>query len=409
MPRPEATGRRRRYGRHVPESELRALLTRRLDRRQLIALDAAFAVAYTLILLGTASAGAPGEAVPPGPAECLVIAGTGLPLAVRRLWPVAVFALVLALSVAALPAGLPTLSFAAAAYALYAVALVQPRRRWIPTAAIGAFSGLTLLAGALVGPRDWHAERFRDVLLALAVLGGAWTLGRAVRERRAQAEQSAARLADQAVAEERLRIARELHDVVAHSMSLIAVKAGVANHVAAERPEEARDALRVIESASRGALAEMRQLLGVLRTGGPADTELAPAPGLAGLAGLVERAALAGVRVDLELKVGELPEGVALSAHRIVQEALTNVVKHAAPAHCRVLVEADGHQVHIEVTDDGPGTRTLPHDPAPGAGHGLIGMRERAMMYGGDFTAGPRPEGGFAVRARLPYDDVGSR
>ncbi|GAA4071207.1 sensor histidine kinase [Actinomadura miaoliensis] len=392
----------------MADSELRSLLARRLDRRQLIAMDAAFAVLYTLFLMGLTGARAPGDAALPGPAEWLVISGTGLPLAVRRLWPVTVFALVLALSIVSVPADLPNLSFAAAAYALYAVALVQPRRRWIPTPVIGAFSGVTLFAGALVGPRDWRAERLLDILLALAVLGGAWTLGRAVRERRAQAEQSATRLADQAVAEERLRIARELHDVVAHSMSLIAVKAGVANHVAEERPEEARDALRVIESASRGALAEMRQLLGVLRTGGPADAELAPAPGLAGLAGLVERAALAGVRVELELRVGELPEGVALSAYRIVQEALTNVVKHAAPARCRVLVEADGHEVRIEVTDDGPGARTLPPDPAPGAGHGLIGMRERAMMYGGDFTAGPRPEGGFAVRARLPYDTVRS-
>ncbi|MBX6765657.1 MAG: sensor histidine kinase [Actinomadura rubrobrunea] len=382
---------------------MRSLLTRRLSRRQLIAVDAAVAVLSTLVL--AAATGARGTGAAPSLLEWLVVIGTGAPLAVRRLWPVPVFTLVLALSVVAVPADLPTLFFAAAAYALYAVALAQPRRRWIPTPAIGAVSGLALLVSALAGPRDWRAQRVIEVVLSLAVLGAAWTLGRAVRERRAQAEQAAARLADQAVAEERLRIARELHDVVAHSMSLIAVKAGVANHVAEERPEEAREALRVIESTSRGALTEMRRLLGVLRDGGRAETELAPAPGLSGLPHLVERAAMAGVRVDLELKAGRLPEGVALSAYRIVQEAVTNVVKHAAPARCRVTVEADGGEVRIEVADDGPGTRVLP--AAPGAGHGLIGMRERAMMYGGDFTAGPRPEGGFVVRARLPYDTVG--
>ncbi|MCP9955830.1 histidine kinase [Actinomadura madurae] len=182
-------------------------------------------------------------------------------------------------------------------------------------------------------------------------------------------------------------------------MSLIAVKAGVAVHVAEARPEEALDALRVIEATSRSSLAEMRHLLGVLRTGA-ADAELTPSPGLADLSGLADRAAMAGVHVDLDVDTGDLPDGVALSAYRIVQEAITNVVKHAAPARCRVRVEADGVRMRIDVTDDGPGVRVLPG----GDGHGLIGMRERVMMYGGDFTAGPRPEGGFAVSAAFPYE-----
>lgn len=109
---------------------------------------------------------------------------------------------------------------------------------------------------------------------------------------------------------------------------------------------------------------------------------------------------MAGVHVDLDVDTGDLPDGVALSAYRIVQEAITNVVKHAAPARCRVRVEADGVRMRIDVTDDGPGVRVLPG----GDGHGLIGMRERVMMYGGDFTAGPRPEGGFAVSAAFPYE-----
>jgi signal transduction histidine kinase len=131
------------------------------------------------------------------------------------------------------------------------------------------------------------------------------------------------------------------------------------------------------------------------------DSDLAPAPGLAGIPRLADTAAMAGVRVDLRLDVGELPEGVALAVYRIVQEALTNVVKHAAPARSRVVVEQDEREVRVEVTDDGPGVRVL---PGATPGHGLIGMRERAMMYGGEFSAGPRSEGGFAVRARLPYD-----
>ncbi|KAB2347037.1 hypothetical protein F8566_21625 [Actinomadura rudentiformis] len=134
------------------------------------------------------------------------------------------------------------------------------------------------------------------------------------------------------------------------------------------------------------------------------DVPLAPAPGLAALPALVDRAAMAGVRVVLDLQAVALPEGVAVSAYRIVQEALTNVVKHAAPARCQVSVWADEHEVRITVTDDGPGTRVLPRGPGPGEGHGLIGMRERVMMYGGDFSAGPRPEGGFGVSARLPYN-----
>jgi signal transduction histidine kinase len=170
---------------------------------------------------------------------------------------------------------------------------------------------------------------------------------------------------------------------------------------AAERPDEAQDALRVIESTSRTALAEMRQMLGVLRSGVDA-AQLAPAPGLTGLQTLISRAEPAGVTVDLDVRgTDRLPEGVALSVYRIVQEALTNVVRHAAPARCRVSVVLGRGEVHVEVTDDGPGTRVLPPDRR--AGHGLIGMRERVLMYGGSFHAGPRPEGGFGVSARLPY------
>lgn len=381
------------YRRDVDDDELRPPFPGSLSRRRLIALDAVAAVVCTLALLLPADAGAPAFLTVP------LAAATGLPLAVRRLWPVAVLAVTLSASTATLLLGLPWDSFAAAAFALYVVALTRDRRRRIPTPLIGVASCVVIFGGAVLGPANWRAELAGRLVLGLAVLGASWALGRIVRERRAEAARFARQLADRAVSEERLRIARELHDVVAHSMSLIAVKAGVAVHVAEARPQEALDALRVIETTSRNSLAEMRHLLGVLRTGG-ADTDLAPSPGLADLTALAERAAMAGVHVGLDVDAADLPEGVALSAYRIVQEAVTNVVKHAAPAHCRVRVHADGRRVRIDVTDDGPGVRVLPG----GDGHGLIGMRERVMMYGGEFTAGPRPEGGFAVSASFKYE-----
>ncbi|MEU8803973.1 sensor histidine kinase [Spirillospora sp. NPDC048819] len=378
----------------MDDSELRSPFSRRLSRRRLIGLDAGAAAVCTLALLLLS-----GEAEASAALVAPLAAAVGLPLAVRRLWPVPVFAFVLSASSVMLLLGLPWDSFVGPAFALYVVALTRVRRRWIPTPLIGVISGAVILGGAMAGPANREAEAAGRLLLGLAVLGASWSLGRVVRERRAETARGARQFADQAVSEERLRIARELHDVVAHSMSLIAVKAGVAVHVAEARPQEALDALRVIETTSRGSLAEMRHLLGVLRTGGT-DADLTPSPGLADLPGLAERAAMAGVHVDLEVDAGELPEGVALSAYRIVQEAVTNVVKHAAPARCRVRVRADGLRLRVDVTDDGPGVRVLPG----GDGHGLIGMRERVMMYGGDFTAGPRPEGGFAVSAAFPYE-----
>jgi signal transduction histidine kinase len=198
------------------------------------------------------------------------------------------------------------------------------------------------------------------------------------------------------VAEERLRIARELHDIVAHSMGLIAVKAGIGNHVAEARPAEAREALRVIEATSRSSLTEMRHLLGVLRSEVDSPA-LAPAPDPAGIPALVERARTAGVTVSLILDgTDDLAEGLGLSVYRIVQEALTNVVRHAAPTRCAITVAVAEETVRVEVTNDGPRVARGP------GGHGLIGMRERVAVYGGTFEAGPRPEGGWRVVAVLP-------
>jgi signal transduction histidine kinase len=388
----------------VREPDLHPVLGRRLGRRGLVALDAAGAAAYALLLV-TIAIGRGGPAPGAGPplwARCGLAAAIALPLAGRRLWPWTVFLLVLAASLLSVVLDVVRDSFVGAALALYVVALTRPRRPWEPTVAIAAVSIAVALAMAVAGGgggRAWTA-----VPVGCVLLGGAWTAGRAVRERRAYAARAAAELAGRAVTEERLRIARELHDVVAHGVGLIAVEAGVAGHVFDERPEEARHALRVIETSSRRALAEMRHLLGVLRSdaeAGEPAAALEPAPGVGGLRGLADRAALGGVRVTMDLRgLDGVPDGVGLSAYRIVQEALTNVVKHAAPAACRVVVEADGRAVRIEVADDGPGRRVLP--AARPGGHGLVGMRERVALYGGAFSAGPRP-GGFAVSVSLPY------
>jgi signal transduction histidine kinase len=252
--------------------------------------------------------------------------------------------------------------------------------------------------------------RMAGLLAGIAAVGyGGWAFRRAARERRLRAARAAAELASRAVAEERLRIARELHDVVAHSMGVIAVKAGTARYLLSSRPEEAGLALEVIETASRSALAEMRQMLGLLRPSPDGQRpELRPVPDLGDLPALVSRAAAAGVEVTLDVAGTEaLPAGVGLSAYRIVQEAITNVIKHAAPAQCHVTVRADidadsdmaASRLTIEVRDDGPGGSRACEPP----GHGLIGMRERAEMHAGTFSAGPLDGGGFAVRATLPF------
>ncbi|MFD0903235.1 sensor histidine kinase [Actinomadura sediminis] len=381
----------------MDEPEARDPLAPRVARSRLIALDVAAALLYVLVMLASARTGVPAAAAG------LLVAASGLPLAVRRIWPVPVFAVVSASSALMMLLDMPPEAFVAAAYALYPVAVTRRRSGRVPTALIGVPSCVVILAVALTGPLGPQAERLGLLALALAMLGASWALGRAVRDRREHAARFARELADRAVGEERLRIARELHDIVAHSMSLIAVKSGVAVHVAEARPAEAVDALRVIEATSRGTLAEMRHLLGVLRADSGGDGGLAPPPDLSALDGLAERAALAGVRVDLDVRAGDVPESVALAIYRIVQEAVTNVVKHAAPARCRVRVAAGRGRVRIDVTDDGPGVRVLPGG-GPGEGHGIIGMRERVMMYGGEFDAAPRPEGGFAVTARFPYE-----
>jgi signal transduction histidine kinase len=368
----------------------------RLSRRQLIALDSLAVGSYLLLIAPTSVV----HADAPLWLALLVMVAIAAPAAVRRLWPVPVFLVVFAVSVAAMAAGVLQDPLIAATFALYPVA-VGARHVRVPTAVVGGVAAVVLSFGSIAGAPTWSLRLLSLAVLSVGLLAAVWTAGRMIRGRRAEAARSAAELAGRAVAEERLRIARELHDVVAHSMGLIAVQAGTANHVIEIRPSQARESLRVIESTSRTALAEMRQLLGVLRSGAQ-EAELAPAPGIDGLPALAEHAEQAGVPVQLDLHgTDRLPEGMAVSVFRIVQEALTNVVRHAAPASCRVSVTAGAGDVRVEVTDDGRRPRVPSREGR--TGHGLIGMRERVLMYGGAFEAGPRPEGGFRVSARLPY------
>ncbi|MET7327527.1 sensor histidine kinase [Nonomuraea sp. NPDC005650] len=321
-----------------------------------------------------------------------------VPVAVRRIWPVPAHygALLLGLLLLAVQAN-RLMMVAVVALTVYPVATGQPGRRSGIALALGLLvTGGALLVSVMDAPRQtngWPDPVF-IVGTAWLVVGASWSLGTAARIRRESAAREAETRAEKAVVDERLRIARELHDVVAHAMSMITVKAGVAAKVLDKHPEEGRAALRAIEEIGRGSLVEMRQFLGTLRAPG-SGAESTPLPGLTDLPSLAHRAAEAGVRVDLSVS-GAVPDSMGLSVYRIVQEAITNTVRHAAPAHCRVGVSVVDGMLKISVVDDGPGRRVL---PGKGGGHGLAGMRERALMYGGTFEAGPLPGGGFGVHA----------
>jgi signal transduction histidine kinase len=338
--------------------------------------------------------------------------------------------------------------FLPVAYVIYLVAALY--RRTVAVAALCVVLFL-LMAEALITRLGGTFNAGRPLFAALVVIIF-WTVGYAAGQRRAYAAQLQDQAAAGAVTEERLRIARELHDVVAHSMTVIAVQAGYGNHVIDEQPGKAREALGAIQATSREALAEMRRMLGVLRQSNPAsfgvsklqisqqtggrngsdgqpngaeDTSrdvpasqpaapLAPAPGLADLDRLIARIGNAGVAVDLRVHGvrRKLPQGIDLAAFRIVQEALTNVVKHADTPSATVTIGYHERELSIEVADAGRGCQVPAGAGArgepgaePAGGHGLIGMRERVSLYGGELTAQPLPERGFRVAARLPIGD----
>jgi signal transduction histidine kinase len=332
----------------------------------------------------------------------LIFAVAGAALYWRRRAPLAVLGVTVIAWAATLGSGYADLG-GVVIIALYSAGRHATKDRW---AHVGLAAAIVVVnVDVLTDRAPWGEAAFGSVVMFVA-----WYVGRRLRLRK---ERAAHHLREQAaearriVTEERTRIARELHDVVAHRVSLMTVQAGAAKAVAAQDPEGALQAMGAVEEAGRQALDELRHLLGVLRP--EVDLEgLGPQPGLADLPRLIEQIRGAGVDVSLATDgvSGELPARVDLFAYRIVQEALTNVLKHAGPgAHTQVRLGANRSGIVIEVLDDGQGTTVMPGSaPAQGAarGHGIVGMRERALLLGGTLDAGPRPGGGFQVIARLP-------
>ena len=328
---------------------------------------------------------------------------TALPLAFRSLWPLPVLGVTLAAAVAG-DLLFDGLQLAGPVIALYTVARHHERR-------VSLAAGGVAAAGLAVPAASRAAESPLFAIVIYLVLVAAWAIGDNVRSRhayltRVQAREAAMEEEQQerarvAVAEERARIARELHDVISHNVSVMVLQAAAGADVFATHPERSREALGSIETAGREALAELRRLLSVVDAPVDAGAGLAPPPGLDRLPELVERVRATGLDVSLTVS-GDgraLPAGVDFSAYRIVQEALTNTLKHAHAATAGVDVRIGAHSLEVEIVDDGTAA-----GEAPGRGHGLIGMRERAAVFGGELQAGPRSQGGFVVRAFIPFD-----
>ena len=306
----------------------------------------------------------------------------------RRTHPVAVMAVALAGGLGIQLIAPDGLIPYAGLVALGSLAAVRPPRVSLP--ALVALLGLAAT--------NFFTSPTEDTLFAMALVLVAWALGEVVRNRRKAIEEAARR----AVTEEQARIARELHDVIAHSVSVIVVQAGAADHLFEARPDQAREALRSIEAAGREAQRELRRLLAVVRPGPETDSAY-PQPGLERLDELAApfRAAGLEIHVRREGPVRALSPGVDLSAYRIVQEALTNTLRHARATRVEVIVRYSPAAVELDVLDDGRGGGAPPTD---GGGYGLVGMRERAAMLGGTLDVGPVPGGGYRVRALLPQE-----
>jgi signal transduction histidine kinase len=452
------------WARHLPSparAALRALVSAeprsRLTRPGLaldllIAALATFAVAVTV--------GKTGNCAQYGPvtqcmtqssghhlADALVAAFTTVPLALRRIRPLTAFWVIAMAAVAAPHLAYNIVTMAAAGVAAYS-AVVYSRYR---AAAIVCVP----LAGLLVATAFPTVAAPLRLPGAVAILLGLMTVvyvAQAVRTWRRRLGESQARLdrlqaeheaaTALALATERARIASELHDVVTHNVSVMIVQAGAARQVLTNSPGAARDALLAVESSGRAAMAELRYLLGLLspaadagdlaREGGPDTDQLQPQPGLRQLGALVDRVRAAGLEVELRAAVpSDLPPGLDLAAYRVIQEALTNVLKHAGTTKATVSADCQRDRLAVCVTDAGPresapvpgtpvpgttvpgttvpGTAFRAHVAVPGTGRGLLGLRERVAVYGGELTAGPVPGGGWRVQTSLPLDAVPAR
>ncbi|GAA1313301.1 two-component sensor histidine kinase [Planotetraspora silvatica] len=295
---------------------------------------------------------------------------------------------------------IPLFQFLAVDVALYFIAATRSRRVGVSTVAMALAVLVGYLATQVLLGWDIGTSWESAVVLAAVI---AWLIGNSVRQAREYAESLSAQAAARAVSDERLRIARELHDMVAHNIGIVALQAGAARRVIDTQPAQARDALGEIETASRETLSGLRRMLGALRQAEPATASqtlpLEPGLRLADVDRLAATTTDAGVRVDVRRR-GEhrpLPPEIDMSAYRIIQEAITNVVRHAGTDFCCVSIDYRAEEISIEVLDDGQGVPTT-----AGSGYGLLGMRERVGLLHGEFSAGPRAEGGFRVAARLP-------
>jgi signal transduction histidine kinase len=406
----------------------RRMLDRRmawLRARPLVAdgLLAVLLAAFSLVALWYANRDCDGACRPGGAAAVALVLTQTLPLAWRRRHPLAV----------SLVTGLATAGYGLAPYpdlampipiggvvGLYSVAAWGSRRAAL---ASGAVAAVVVVVTMSLPRTDADVVDAAFVSLALA---GAWLLGDRARVQRALAaelQERAARLereradeARQAVASERARIARELHDVVAHHVSMMVVQAEAGPVAVEHDPARAAGAFEAIAATGRQALVEMRRLLGMLRGDEEQAPSLAPQPGLAEVPSLVEQVGRAGLRVELVVEGTEaaLPAGVDLSAYRIVQEALTNALRHGGDGRTRVLVRYGEHDLELQIhngTESASGRRQGDSDRqirrSGRSGQGLIGMRERVRLFGGELRAGPGPNGGFTVDARIPIGTAG--
>lgn len=364
------------------------------------ALDAAISLG-TLVLGSFEVLGRSGYQLRGAWMAAVVLTAAALPF--RRRAPLAVLALLVALQVALSATDPPedaTFWFFAWLVATYSAGAHAPLKR--------ALAGLALVLATFTAGAAIDDQGVGDVIFVWVLFSGAWTLGYLLERRTGEAaalERRAARLEQEreerariAIAEERARIARELHDVVAHGVSTMVLQVGGVRRRLTEDQQRERDALLYVEDTGRQALAEMRRMLGMMRR---ADDEsgLAPQPGLARLDELAHSMRAAGLSVELRVEgdPAPLPPGLDLSAFRIVQEALTNALKHAGPARAAVCVRYGPRALEIEVTDDGRG-QPNGHEP----GHGLVGMHERVALFGGRLEADRRAEGGYRVHAQLP-------
>jgi signal transduction histidine kinase len=354
-----------------------------------------------------------------GPFEPLGVALLTLPLIVRRRWPLPVFCLVMLGAVLTVPSA-PYAGLAAVMVAAYSVGAYY---RY----SLAALALIAATAGAIAAAFRADLPSIPEHTVPFLVTIPFWLVGYALRTRQLRADalaDRAARLESEqalatraALAEERARIARELHDVVAHNVSVMVVQAGAALEVLSSSPDRARQALEAIESTGRGAMGELRSLLGVL-SGPLEEAATAPQPGVAQLDCLLQQVRDAGLPVELRVEGRQrpLPAGIDLTVYRIVQEALTNALKYAGPARTEVILDyresdrpAGAKLLKLEVLDEGPAAQPASlaqEPPAENPGRGLIGIRERVAMYGGTLEIGRRLPQGFAVRVKLPIPET---